>query len=99
MNALQDLVQTPLARSLGWTLFHSLWEGGAIALILLLILCMAQSSRVRYASACMAILAIIAGFIVTYLVLAPRKTGVAIPGALALPPAPSADAGSLWRVG
>ena len=34
MMALENLVHTPLAQALGWTLFHSLWEGAVAAMLL-----------------------------------------------------------------
>ena len=34
MNALQYLRHSPLAVRLGWTILHSLWQGGAVALVL-----------------------------------------------------------------
>jgi GWxTD domain-containing protein len=62
-----DLVGTPLARAIGWTLFHSLWEGAIVAVALLAALWVLRSSRSRYLAACLAMLAMVAGFIGTLL--------------------------------
>ncbi len=65
MIFLENLVHTPLAQALGWTLFHSLWEGAAAAMLLALALSVVRSSRIRYALACFAMLGILAGFAFT----------------------------------
>jgi GWxTD domain-containing protein len=65
MTTLENLVHTPLAQSLGWTLFHSLWEGAIAAVILTVVLAVSRSPRVRYAAACLSMLAILAAFVVT----------------------------------
>jgi GWxTD domain-containing protein len=77
MIALEHLAQTPLASALGWTLFHSLWEGAAVALILLGALWATRSARFRYMAACIAALAILAGFAFTLFRLLPEKAGAA----------------------
>jgi GWxTD domain-containing protein len=66
-DTLKHLVETPLARAIGWTLFHSLWEGAIVAMALLIALRVLRSSRARYAAACLGMLAIVAGFIGTLL--------------------------------
>jgi GWxTD domain-containing protein len=70
-------LDTPLASAAGWTLFHSLWEGAIIAVVLAVILAMTRSARARYAASCLAMCAILVCFGVTLLRLAPRH---AIPG-------------------
>jgi GWxTD domain-containing protein len=65
MIALENLVHTPLAQALGWTLFHSLWEGAAAAVLLTVTLAVSRSPRIRYAAACLAMLGIFAAFVVT----------------------------------
>jgi GWxTD domain-containing protein len=65
MIALENLVHTPLAQALGWTLFHSLWEGAGAAVVLSLVLAVSRSPRIRYAAACLAMLGIFAAFVVT----------------------------------
>jgi GWxTD domain-containing protein len=92
MTFLLNWVQTASAKALGWALLHSLWEGAAIALALAIVLGIARSSRVRYASACLAMLALLASFGVTLYRLMPQETGgpVAL-GVLSLAPRPSPD--------
>ncbi|HEV2446390.1 MAG TPA: GWxTD domain-containing protein, partial [Candidatus Sulfopaludibacter sp.] len=63
--------------ALGWTLFHFLWEGAAIALALGLVLLACRGARVRYAAACIAMLAMLAGFGVTLAVKLPARTAAA----------------------
>ena len=67
MNLLQAWIHTPLAEALGWTLFHFLWEGAAIAALLLvaLYICRPAAAQLRYALACAALLAMPVAFAVT----------------------------------
>ena len=81
MTPLETLVQTPIARALGWTLFHSLWEGALAALVLAAALFVIRSPRARYACACLAMLGVLAGFAITFVRLMPR----AIEGDTAVP--------------
>ncbi|MGA3189725.1 MAG: M56 family metallopeptidase [Bryobacteraceae bacterium] len=64
-----------LDQAIGWTLLHSLWEGAAAALALAIVLGVTRSSRIRYAAACVAMLAVLAGFGVTFYRLRPRHDG------------------------
>jgi len=72
MIPIENLVRTPLANALGWTLFHSLWEGAAVALILLGIFYVVRSAQVRYVSACVALAVVAAGFVFTFFLLRPE---------------------------
>jgi GWxTD domain-containing protein len=74
MNELMAWVQAPVARALGWTLAHSVWEGAAVAAALAaaLFVFRPRSARVRYALACGAMVAMLAGFAVTLAVLWPK---------------------------
>ena len=86
MRLLEIWVATPLARVLGWTLIHSLWEGALISAALAIILGLTRSARARYAAACMAMLSLVAAISITFLRLVPegmRGLGAAAP--LALP--------------
>jgi GWxTD domain-containing protein len=79
MTAIQNLVHTPLANALGWTLFHSLWEATAVALALLGIFFVVRSAHARYVSACIALAVIALGFVFTlFLVLPEGSAGVPI---------------------
>ncbi|MBZ5724053.1 MAG: GWxTD domain-containing protein [Acidobacteriia bacterium] len=64
MNILETLVRTPLARALGWTLFHFLWEGALAALLLAAILglCRPRAARLRYGVACATLTAMALAF-------------------------------------
>ena len=73
MTLIQTWVQTPLAQAIGWTLVHSLWEGALVALVLAAALWAFRSSRARYAAACLAMLAMLAGFGFTFTRLMPRQ--------------------------
>jgi GWxTD domain-containing protein len=65
MTQLESWVQTPAAKALGWTLFHSLWEGAIIALVLASALWAIRSAPIRHAIACLALAAMLASFGVT----------------------------------
>ena len=66
------LVHSPLGNALGWTLFHSLWEGAIMALVLFIALSRIRSSRGRYLVACLAMLGVLAGFCCTFVYLMPE---------------------------
>src|SRR5580698_528991 len=62
------------------TLFHSIWEGSAIAILLAfaLYVCRPSSARVRYALACMAMLVMLGGFCATLAWLWPHDPAVIV---------------------
>src|SRR5256885_17272156 len=91
MNHLEAWIHTPIAKALGWSLIHFLWEGTAIALLLaiVLVLCRRSEARLRYALCCTALFAMAAAFAVTFTISLPvRPAVVAAPAQLVLPPAP-----------
>lgn len=89
---LEFWVQSETAKALGWTLVHSLWEGAGVALALAIVLGAARSSRVRYAAACAAMLALLIGFGATLYRLMPREISrPAAVHALPLPANPNLD--------
>ena len=98
MTLLETWVQTSAAKALGWTLFHSLWEGAIIALILASALWAIRSARVRHAVACLALAAMLASFGLTFgrLILQQQIQDSAA-GIRELPPAPGVF-GDQWRV-
>ena len=61
-----------LNQALGWTLFHFLWEGAAVALLLAIVMAVTHSARARYTASCLAMLAMLAFFAVTLAVKFPR---------------------------
>jgi GWxTD domain-containing protein len=70
---LQSWLDAPAAKALGLTLLHSLWEGALIAALLGLALCAFRSSRVRYAAACLSIVALLAAFVLTFIRFMPES--------------------------
>jgi GWxTD domain-containing protein len=72
MTFLQAWLDTPLATAAGWTLFHSLWQGAIIAILLAAALAITRSARARYVAACLAMCAMVGCFGVTLLEQAPR---------------------------
>ena len=58
-NWLSNWSDTPLAKALGWTLLHFVWEGALIALVLAAVLYLGRPApaRARYAAACLALVA------------------------------------------
>ncbi len=79
MTHLDIWLPTPLGTAIGFALFHSLWEGALIALLLAATLAITRSARARYVASCLAMCAILLCFAVTLLCLAPRHqaTGAA----------------------
>src|ERR1700734_3281670 len=59
MTHLEIWLQTPLAAAIGWALFHSLWQGATVAVVLAVTLAMTRSARARYTAACLAMCAIL----------------------------------------
>ncbi len=57
MNAIQWFSEGQLAEAIGWALFHSLWQGAIIGLLLYLLLkqLAGQSSNLRYLVSCSAL--------------------------------------------
>jgi GWxTD domain-containing protein len=51
-----QLLRSPLADAVGWTIIHSIWEGAILAAVLGAVLLITQSPRARYAAACTAML-------------------------------------------
>ncbi len=96
MNYLESLLQTwthaPFAKALGWSLIHFLWEGVAIALLLaaLLFLCRRGSARLRYALACLALIAMPVALGLTFALSTPSR-----PATPLLPRVDLTDAGPI----
>ena len=91
MTALEHLAHTPLAKAIGWTLVHSLWEGALAALVLLAVLFVVRSPRARYAWACVAMSGALAGFAITFGLLSWQGSGAATTIPHAIPRAPAVD--------
>jgi GWxTD domain-containing protein len=97
-------MSTTLVNTIGLTLAHFLWEGAAIAL--LLVLFVRAGARMRYAAACAAMLAMPVACVVTFFVLRAAPSPAAMAIALRLGDLPALSAGgpiatsvpfSIWR--
>ncbi len=73
------LIPAHIAQALAWTLIHSLWEAALIAVILALILRILRAPTARYASACLAMLAILVSFALTFFLVLPPAATVTAP--------------------
>ena len=72
MTLLESWAASPLAGALGWALLHSLWEGAVLAAALAIVLAAMRAPRLRYAAACLALAAMLAGFLVTLALVFPE---------------------------
>jgi len=70
--------------TLGWTLIHFLWQGTALAAVLMLVLLVARTPRVRYAASCLLLAFMALAPVLTYALLSLSGT-VRELGPLALP--------------
>jgi len=79
MSNLTDILSSPIMQRLGWAIVHSLWQVGAVALGLAIILGVMRrsSSRARYMAACVAMVLAVISPIVTAFVVSPTSTPVA----------------------
>jgi GWxTD domain-containing protein len=75
MRLLDLWIGSPACVALGWTLFHSLWEGAIVAAALGALLAALRSPRVRYAAACLALLVMLTAFAATLAHLLPEAGG------------------------
>src|SRR5579871_2998262 len=85
----------PLAKELGWSLIHFLWEGVLVALLLasLLYLCRGASSHLRYGLSCVALLAMPVSLAITLATATPERPAPKsmVPVTLIAPAAESSD--------
>ncbi len=89
MSLFLMLVHTPAAKALGWTVFHFLWEGAVIALVLAAALFLTRSSGLRCRVACAALLLMLATFGFTFVrALAAQQPRVLPAASIALPGLP-----------
>ncbi len=89
MTFLETWTRTALANTIGWTIFHSMWEGIAVAVALAIALTMIRASRVRYAAACIALVMIVAAFVVTFFLYLPKHVPEsALAATVSTPPRP-----------
>src|SRR4051812_9424249 len=93
MNVLTHWIETPAARALGWTLFHFLWEGIAIAAALALVLLLVKPARARYIAACIALAATLAVSVGTFIRVLPQQARH-VPVSQKVQPRPALDGNS-----
>jgi GWxTD domain-containing protein len=88
MKLLDFAVGTPFSEALGWTVFHSLWEGIVIAAAFAALLASVRSPRIRYVAGCVALLALLTAFAATLIQFFPEgHNGVrTLAGAALAPP-------------
>jgi len=65
-------MNTPIVNALGAALFHFLWEGAALALMLAIALSIFRQAQARYVAACVTLLAMPVAFVVTLALLYPH---------------------------
>src|SRR3954453_13955394 len=95
MILLGKWIQTPEARALGWTLFHFLWEGVVIAAALAFVLLVLRPARARYIAACLALCAMLAACVGTFVRVLPEQARARVPVSRLLPPLPEAGDGTI----
>lgn len=70
MNAIPEILSSPLAQALGWTLIHSCWQAMLVIFVVIITFkVVASSAQLRYAVACSALLLICLSTIITFIVL------------------------------
>lgn len=67
MKLIEPIVRMRISEALGWTIFHSVWEGILIAAALAVLLACVRAPRIRYAAGCAALLAMAASFAITFI--------------------------------
>src|SRR5690348_3118425 len=93
MNVLVHWIETPAARALGWTLFHFLWEGIAIAMALASVMLLLRPARLRYLAACLALAAMLVACGGTFLRMLPRERATRTPQSIRVAPPPETGDG------
>ncbi len=76
MTLVEAWVHTRLASAIGWTIFHSVWEGAVISLALALALSLIRPAALRYVAACAALFLLLAVSGATFLRVLPGPVDV-----------------------
>ena len=71
MSLWELCARSPFARAAGWALFHTLWQGAAIAIALAAFLAATRSPRARYAAAGVALALVLVAFAATFVYFLP----------------------------
>ncbi len=72
-------MNTPIVNALGAVLFHFLWEGAVLALVLAVALVIFSQAQARYAAACAVLFAMPVAFVVTLALLWPHTLRSSVP--------------------
>jgi len=88
VDTLENILSQEVVQKLGWTLLHSLWQGGIVVLLLAVLLRVLQktSANLRYVISCLGLAVIVLLPVVTFCVVpapAPTSGVESIPGSLA----------------
>ncbi|MFN3326744.1 MAG: M56 family metallopeptidase [Bryobacteraceae bacterium] len=73
MSPIEVWLGLPLSGALGWALLHSLWQGVVAAALVAGVLVATRSPLARYGAACLAMLGMVAAFVVTLGVMWPEE--------------------------
>ena len=87
MDMLENILSQEVVQKLGWTLLHSLWQGGIVVLLLAVLLRVLRksSANLRYVISCMGLAVIVLLPVVTFYVVpapAPTSDMESVPGSL-----------------
>jgi beta-lactamase regulating signal transducer with metallopeptidase domain/LysM repeat protein len=83
MDVLKNILSQEVVHKLGWTLLHSLWQGGVVVLLLVILLraLRKSSANLQYVVACLGLVIIVLLPVVTfYIVPAPAPDIKPVPG-------------------
>ena len=62
----QSYISDTAVQAMGWTIFHSIWQGSLIVILLSLVFAYIKNATVRYNVALMGMLALLMAFIITF---------------------------------
>ena len=88
MNLLENILSQEVVQKLGWTLLHSVWQGGFVVLLLVVCLRILQkySANLRYVITCIGLVVIVLLTVATFYVVpapSPMPDVESVPGFLA----------------
>jgi len=91
MSFLQNVMSSAAVERLGWTLVHFVWQGAAVALVLGVALAAMRrrSAGARYVASCLAMIALAAAPVVTFVLTPVERREVAAAGIKPIPLAPA----------
>ena len=82
MDVLKNILSQEVVHKLGWTLLHSLWQGGVVVLLLVILLRVLRksSANLRYVVACLGLAVIVLLPVVTFYVVPTPPDVESVPG-------------------